>query len=118
MVTQLNALRLAQALNYRQDVYDEAAAELRRLHDLLGKANALARIRGERILELVEQLQSRVTCFERWEDTHNARLIKAAPDLLEALKEMVADFGPTPSDRLPSLKQARYVIAKATGGEV
>ncbi len=30
----------------------EAAAELRKLHDLLGKANALARIRKQRITQL------------------------------------------------------------------
>ncbi len=45
----------------------------------------------------------------------NARLIAAAPDLLEALIEMVDDFGPTPSDRFRSLGPARAAIAKATG---
>lgn len=54
------------------------AAELRRLHDLLGKANALARIRKERIAELEDQLKSMVTCFERYEDTNTAMVMDAA----------------------------------------
>ncbi len=45
----------------------------------------------------------------------DANLIAAAPDLLEALKEMVADFGDTPSDRFRSLGPARAAIAKAQG---
>jgi hypothetical protein len=34
------------------DECQKSAAELRRLHDLLGKANALSRIRAKRIAEL------------------------------------------------------------------
>ena len=47
---------------------------------------------------------------------HDARLIAAAPDLLEALKEiekyMRADF-----DDMPMSGKARAAIAKATGGK-
>lgn len=49
------ALRLADELKNRFGSTvptSQAAAELRRLHDLLGKANALARIRAERNEEL------------------------------------------------------------------
>jgi len=45
-----------------------AAAELRRLHDLLGKANALAHIRAERIeeLEQAQRDEARVAELERF----------------------------------------------------
>ena len=49
------ALRLADAMEYDLDWCDEAAAELRRMHDLLGKANALCRIRVEEIERLKAQ---------------------------------------------------------------
>ena len=59
MSKQPEALRLADALE--SDPSDitghKAASELRRLHDLLGKANALARIRAERIDELLSALR-------------------------------------------------------------
>ena len=51
------ALRLADAMEYDLDWCDEAAAELRRMHDLLGKANALCRIRAEEIERLKAQPQ-------------------------------------------------------------
>lgn len=43
------------------------------------------------------------------------RIRQAAPDLLAALQEMVADFGPMSSDKIRSLGPARAAIAKATG---
>lgn len=52
---QPEALRLADDLERNAlptYIVEEAAAELRRLHDLLGKANALNRIRAARIKEL------------------------------------------------------------------
>ena len=49
------ALQLADAMEYDLDWCDEAAAELRRMHDLLGKANALCRIRAEEIERLKAQ---------------------------------------------------------------
>jgi hypothetical protein len=48
------------ASDFTTDAREEieiAETELRRLHDLLGKANALARIRAERIKELEEELE-------------------------------------------------------------
>lgn len=58
MTTQPTALRLADELmdgmsdeNWSQ-LNADAANELRRLHDLLGKANALARIRAKRLQAL------------------------------------------------------------------
>ena len=65
MNTQPEALRLADALEddlhaddgtslglYSQGIADNAAAELRRLHDLLTIANELCRIRAEEIKAL------------------------------------------------------------------
>jgi hypothetical protein len=45
----------------------------------------------------------------------NARLIAAAPALLEALIVMVDNFGPTPSDDVRGLGEARAAIAVAMG---
>ena len=49
----------------------------------------------------------------------NARLIAAAPDMLEALRMLVADFGDYPASERPCLAfdKARSAIAKATGQE-
>ncbi len=47
------------------------------------------------------------------EDNANARLIAAAPDLLEALRDMVSDHECLSE---ATLKFARTAIAKATGG--
>lgn len=67
MTQQTKAQRIADELDAGENFYaesslwfdrklaqatEEAATELRRLHDLLGKANALCRIRAERIKEL------------------------------------------------------------------
>lgn len=60
------------------------------------------------------------------ESEANARLIAAAPDLLEALKEMVAGDAeaieeaqalgvPFPEEMLATFKKARAAIARATG---
>jgi hypothetical protein len=47
----------------------------------------------------------------------NARLIAAAPELLEALEMMIADFGDYPASKRPCLAfdLARAAIARATG---
>lgn len=48
----------------------------------------------------------------------NARLIAAAPDLLEACQALIAycDKNPPMGDSLWSVRQIRAAIAKATGG--
>jgi len=48
------------------------------------------------------------------EDEANARLIAAAPDLLEALQAIMA--GVAGCERQPHWEAARAAIAKATGG--
>lgn len=45
----------------------------------------------------------------------NARLIAAAPDLLEALEGMVSDFDGCYADGEPAMIKARAAIAKARG---
>lgn len=49
----------------------------------------------------------------------NARLIAAAPELLEACQALIAycDKNPPMGDSLWSVQQMRAAIAKATGGE-
>jgi hypothetical protein len=53
------------------------------------------------------------------ENGANARLIAAAPDLLAALKQLVADYegvpDPTDADGQSVFDSARAAIAKATG---
>lgn len=89
------ALRLADLIDkvpYRGT--HEAAAELRRLHDLLGKANALCRIRADRIKEM---------------EALNAELVEA----LRALAN--ADFGAGDwgADAERAALMARAALAKA-----
>jgi hypothetical protein len=49
------------------------------------------------------------------EDEANARLIAAAPALLEALKVMLYRFGGAAEKETPAEKRARDAIAAATG---
>lgn len=56
--------------------------------------------------------------YGRWSgesEQANARLIAAAPELLEALQDMVDYYG-TASASVEALHKARSAIAKATGG--
>ncbi len=50
-------------------------------------------------------------------DTANARLVASAPDLLEALQTMIADFGDYPASERPcrAFDMARAAIRKANG---
>lgn len=56
-----------------QDLIAEAAMELRRLHDQLGKANALARIRKQRIT----QLETAVKNVHRVRGRYNTQIAAA-----------------------------------------
>ena len=89
------ALRLADALE--SDLSDitghKAAAELRRLHDMLGKANAIARIRAERIDELLDALRQ----------------------ALPLLQELSDADGYTSTTSHRALEAARIAIAKSEG---
>ena len=55
------------------------------------------------------------TATAKAEGSANARLIAAAPDLLEALKEVFSDHDAV--NRLSWVNRAAAAIAKATGGE-
>ncbi len=50
------------------------------------------------------------------EDSANARLIAAAPEMLAAIQCALKDLG-TGFDGMPSVGMCRAAIAKATGGE-
>lgn len=56
----------------------------------------------------------------REEGTENAHLIAAAPELYEALKELLSDIGYSEANLVPVSKalkqQARAALAKADGG--
>lgn len=54
---------------------------------------------------------------ERAEQEANARLMAAAPELLEALEEMLSAWDEGPAYGAASADKARAAIAKATGGE-
>jgi len=76
----------------------------------LGKRAGNPAIYGKDGTEIAEILQG---LTPEWRD--NARLIAAAPELLEALKELLADkylSDPINADRMA---KARAAIAKATG---
>lgn len=95
---QPEALRLADELeklvpfSLRRDLEPtlQAAAELRRLHKLLGISNALARVRYERIKILTDQRD----------------------ELLEALQYLMVASG---EQLTTAFEQAQEAIAKATG---
>jgi hypothetical protein len=91
MNTKPTALLLAEKLEQQfplgtaQHYLDgEAAAELRRLHDLLGKANALARIRAAEIESLKASLYGLYE-LEKQRDELEQRLTKTEAQLGEAV---------------------------------
>ena len=84
---------------------DAAAEELRRLHDLLGKANALARIR-------YEELEMQKALVKEAQDMA-VNLSGVNADLLEALKLCVHHGAFEQSSGV--LHQAHAAIARAEG---
>lgn len=91
-MTQPKALRLADLIDWPSIAHgQEAAAELRRLHDLLGKANALCRIRHEIIQAREDECLTHSSAF--YEAT---RLLSEAreqrDELLDALKVVIDDL--------------------------
>jgi hypothetical protein len=78
---------------------------------------------GDKFLRICQMSRVRFTEADRTvheisDDTAeaNARLISAAPDLLEALEEYVRDFGDNEDyDSQRMAAKARAAIAKATG---
>jgi hypothetical protein len=80
MSKQPDTLKLAQECEesaemwaHEIDTRVKAAAELRRLHDLLGKANALARIRHQRI----NQLETAVNNLNKVRGRYNTQIAAA-----------------------------------------
>lgn len=61
----------------------------------------------------IDHSQTRV----RNEEAANARLISAAPDLLDALAGMLSDYAEHGEIKNGSMQEARAAIAKATGGQ-
>lgn len=113
--------------------HDEAAAELRRLHDLLGKANALCRIRAAEIERLVVENESLKQALAASCDEERDQLWEASPgggcsrarsaeavnrELLEILREFVNHYGSSDVHRWMEIRdQARAAIAKAEGAQ-
>jgi hypothetical protein len=60
------------------DVMDEAADELEKLHDLLGKANALARIRWGEIERLKAERDTALSISEQHSDVVNNTIVQLA----------------------------------------
>lgn len=56
-------------------------------------------------------------CVTELENKHDAKLIAAAPELLESLQEMVGSLGVmvTDAESCPEIIKARAAIAKALG---
>jgi hypothetical protein len=57
------------------------------------------------------------SAFSGSEDRNNARLIAAAPDLLEALERLLQSGDVRDAADAGALKQARAAIARVTGAE-
>lgn len=88
MSKQPEALRLADLLDQDRPAHaHEAAAELRRLHDLLGKANALNRIRSERIAALEQAGRQALEALGLVVWTNNPPVNAAIAALRERLAE-------------------------------
>ena len=108
---QPEALRLAAILDHHAPHRSEreAAAELRRLHALnlewqQKAATWLASPAAAQRLDGYRELAQRLNAAEQQRDA-----------LLEALKVMVDNFGPTPSEKILGLGKARAAISKAGG---
>ncbi len=95
---QPEALLMAQILDSFETKWgNDTAALLRRQHDLLGKANALCRIRAERIRELADI---------------NARLLEALAEMVEMI-----DCGDEHGAGSPWHTKARAAIAAARASD-
>lgn len=127
------ALKLADAIEaVARNAWDEGssryeelmiqATELRRLHDMLGKANALARIRGDRIAELeaeVEQLRQQLASTQH--KPLFGDMIAAIPGLADELKaenEQLAGRGDPVAWRYQNANTEHVYLVwdKGTGG--
>jgi hypothetical protein len=80
------ALRLADAIAERNEPdFQDAAAELRRLHDLLGKAHALNRIRAERM----SFKEIRVGDYAlRFYPSDNGWMCGITPEMMQVLEDL------------------------------
>jgi hypothetical protein len=83
---QPEALRLAdelEAMFGHTEIDDRVSAELRRLHDLLGKATALNRIRLERVKELERALADEREACARVCEAHQNMVVARHPARVE-----------------------------------
>ena len=115
-MTHPEVLRLAQALNNRQECEDEAADELRRLHTDAEESEALRERLSELLRNTAIALRGPEPELTRW-SWHDlpelATALKAQRDaLLEALRAAVADWDEEVS-RGRWLDAARAAIKKA-----
>ena len=111
MSKQPEALRLADLLEQDRPAHaHESAAELRRLHDLLGKANALNRIRAERIAALEQAGRQALEALGLVMWTNNPPVNAA----IAALRERLAEPTGKQSLQVEELETVTY----KTGGAV
>lgn len=111
MTSKFNALRLADWLESSEHPTDqkflEAAQELRKLHDLLGKANALSRIRASRIAEL-EALFAGEADYREFGSEPQVDVKSSSGCTVDSTPKPV-ELVPVPGDLLPAIGSRVFI---------